>query len=141
MKKYKGLSVIGYSIVVVILIAIGMIISAPFIIEQNQPQNKNNEKHEYDNPELRDERISERTDEQRDYVRNEDYVSRNELNDLESRINHKIDSISMPANTTENITDKYICSIEGGVDADGNVVPINSNNPPSKIVFVCEYRR
>jgi len=46
-------------------------------------------------------------------------------------------------------TDKYICSIEGKVDENGNIIPVNSSDndiynqvklgAAQRFVFVCEY--
>ena len=92
MKKRKALSAMGYAIMVVILIAIGMIVSAPFIIEQNQPEQSARTKHE------------DRTSEEREEIEeinpviysehgNKDFVSREEINNIENRINLRIESI------------------------------------------------
>ncbi len=58
--------------------------------------------------------------------------SNDNIEEVERRLNARIDEIS---------NDKYICTIEGGLNDDGIVVPIDSNNPPAKFVFVCEYKK
>ena len=60
------------------------------------------------------------------------------LNLIESR---QSKTSTMPQQST---SDKYVCEIEGNVDADGNVTPIDNMSMNEvrkrKIVFVCEYR-
>lgn len=139
MKKRKALSAMGYAIMVVILIAIGMIVSAPFIIEQNQPEQSARTKHEDRTSEEREE-IEEINPVINSELGNKDFVSREEINNIENRINLRIESIERNFRRG-NLSDKYICSIEGGLNEAGIVVPIDPNNPPAKFVFACEYRR
>ena len=141
MNKKTAMSPMGYAIVTVILIAIGMIITAPMIIEN---QNKDNHEQNYNKNKI--ERKIEEEISQEDYDRSESRNSYYEdaLRELENRLNNKIENLSR--NTEKNskivVSDKYICSIEGGYDEQsGVVVPINPENPPAKFVFVCEYKK
>lgn len=144
MKNKKAMSTIGYAIVCVIILGIIMIISAPMIIDSNK--NKNNP----DNPSNQEESS--------DY---EPYSSDNsdinvveEMQNIESRLNSRISDIearqnNQPqqnySNSSAPVTNKYVCSMEGTLDRDNNVIPLNSQQPSAnlqnqKIVFVCEYR-
>ena len=118
MKRKNAMSAIGYAIVTVILIAFGMIISAPMITEKYQSNNRAVEK---------------------TYNNNSNYNNNYDVRSLEDRINSlssRIDSLS-----SKSVSDKYVCSIEGGLNEDGVVVPIDPNNPPAKFIFSCEYRK
>lgn len=149
MKNKKAMSTIGYAIICVIILGIIMIISAPMIIDSNK--NKNNP----NNPPNQEEN--------RDY---EPYSSDNsninvveEMQNIESRLNSRISDIearqnnqpqqnfsnNYSSNNNSEITNKYICTMEGTLDKDNNVIPLNSQQPSTslqnqKIVFVCEFR-
>lgn len=149
MKNKKAMSTIGYAIVSVIILGIIMIISAPMIIDSNK--NKNNP----NNPPNQEESS--------DY---EPYSSDNsninvveEMQNIESRLNSRISDIearqnnqpqqnysnNYSSNNNSEITNKYICTMEGTLDKDNNVIPLNSQQPSTslqnqKIVFVCEFR-
>ena len=149
MKNKKAMSTIGYAIICVIILGIIMIISAPMIIDSNK--NKNNP----NNPPNQEENS--------DY---EPYSSDNsninvveEMQNIESRLNSRISDIearqnnqpqqnysnNYSSNNNSEITNKYICTMEGTLDKDNNVIPLNSQQPSTslqnqKIVFVCEFR-
>ena len=145
MNRKKAMTTMGYAIVSVIVLGIIMIISAPMIINGNK--NKNNA----DSQEYQEDR--------RDYDkyssddRSVDVVA--EMQNIESRLNSRINDIearqnnqsqqNYSNNNNSNVTNKYVCSMEGTLDSDNNVIPLNSQQPSSslqnqKIVFVCEYR-
>ena len=77
-----------------------------------------------------------------------------EMQNIESRLNSRISDIearqnNQPqqnySNSSAPVTNKYVCSMEGTLDRDNNVIPLNSQQPSAnlqnqKIVFVCEYR-
>ena len=142
------MSAIGYAIICVIILGIIMIISAPMIIDSNKNKNNPNNKPNQE--------------ESHDY---EPYSSDNnninvveEMQNIESRLNSRISDLearqnSQPqqnysnnySNNNSEITNKYICSMEGTLDKDNNVIPLNSQQPSTslqnqKIVFVCEYK-
>lgn len=149
MKNKKAMSTIGYAIVSVIILGVIMIISAPMIIDSNK--NKNNP----NNPPNQEESSN-----------YEPYSSDNsninvveEMQNIESRLNSRISDIearqnnqpqqnysnNYSSNNNSEITNKYICTMEGTLDKDNNVIPLNSQQPSTslqnqKIVFVCEFR-
>lgn len=145
MNRKKAMTTMGYAIVSVIVLGIIMIISAPMIINSNK--NKNNA----DNQEYQEDR--------RDY---DQYSSDNrsvdvvaEMQNIESRLNSRINDIetrqnnqsqqNYSNNNNSTVTNKYVCSMEGTLDRDNNVIPLDTQQPSTslqnqKIVFVCEYR-
>ena len=110
-----------------------MIISAPMMVEKYNGNN-NSEKSSY----------SQKYEEdysRRDYDNHGSNGTYDEIKALENRLNSRIDSLSQNMNNSgTTISNKYICTIEGGLDVNGIVVPINTSNPPAKFVFACEYR-
>ena len=117
--KSNAMSPIGYVIALIIFIGVGMIISAPFIVDNSDSNNK----------EL--ENIN------RNYER-----SFNNINDFETKINNKIENIENQLNSLQEInskSNKYTCTIEGKVDENGDIVPLDSVLGNKKFVFVCEY--
>ena len=62
------------------------------------------------------------------------------INDAESRINTKINSLEQSINQMKSSAPgKYVCSLEGIVDDHGNVTPAKGNIPPSQsVVLVCQ---
>lgn len=146
LNKKSAMSTMGYAIVLVIILGIGMILSAPMMMGKYKGDKKNidnNQEQNYDGRQNYDERVN-------------DYQSSSsdgdvavELRNLESRINSRISDLEarQAQNTSvqnQNVSDKFICSLEGNVDADGNVISIEGKSMDevkrSKIVFVCEYR-
>lgn len=146
LNKKSAMSTMGYAIVLVIILGIVMILSAPMIMGKYKGDKKNidnNQEQNYDDRQNYDERVN-------------DYQSSSsdgdvavELRNLESRINSRISDLEarQAQNTSvqnQNVSDKFICSLEGNVDADGNVISIEGKSMDevkrSKMVFVCEYR-
>ena len=144
--KKSAMSTMGYAIVLVIILGIVMILSAPMMMGKYKGDKKNidnNQEQNYDGRQNYDERVN-------------DYQSSSsdgdvavELRNLESRINSRISDLEarQAQNTSvqnQNVSDKFICSLEGNVDADGNVISIEGKSMDevkrSKMVFVCEYR-
>lgn len=128
MNRKSALSTIGYAIVLVIILGVVMIISAPMMADKYKDKpvkndiNKNVDTNQINIDEL------------------------NQIQETENRINSRLSSIEQRQNEIENsnnISDKYICSIEGTVDEQGSIIEINSQSDVKnqKIVFVCEYRR
>lgn len=118
-KKLNAMSPMGYVIALIIFIGIAMIISAPFIVDSSENNNK-----EIENI-------------NRNYER-----SFNNFSDLEANINRRLDNIENRLNSiqkTETNSNKYTCTIEGTVDENGNIVPIENVSGNKKFVFVCEY--
>ena len=146
LNKKSAMSTMGYAIVLVIILGIVMILSAPMMMGKYKGDKKNidnNQEQNYDGRQKYDERVN-------------DYQSSSsdgdvavELRNLESRINSRISDLEarQAQNTSvqnQNVSDKFICSLEGNVDADGNVISIEGKSMDevkrSKMVFVCEYR-
>lgn len=146
LNKKSAMSTMGYAIVLVIILGIVMILSAPMMMGKYKGDKKNidnNQEQDYDGRQNYDERVN-------------DYQSSSsdgdvavELRNLESRINSRISDLEarQAQNTSvqnQNVSDKFICSLEGNVDADGNVISIEGKSMDevkrSKMVFVCEYR-
>ena len=146
LNKKSAMSTMGYAIVLVIILGIVMILSAPMMMGKYKGDKKNidnNQEQNYDDRQNYDERVN-------------DYQSSSsdgdvavELRNLESRINSRISDLEarQAQNTSvqnQNVSDKFICSLEGNVDADGNVISIEGKSMDEvkrgKMVFVCEYR-
>lgn len=146
LNKKSAMSTMGYAIVLVIILGIVMILSAPMMMGKYKGDKKNvdnNQEQNYDDRQNYDGRVN-------------DYQSSSsdgdvavELRNLESRINSRISDLEarQAQNTSvqnQNVSDKFICSLEGNVDADGNVISIEGKSMDevkrSKMVFVCEYR-
>lgn len=131
MRKKFAMSAMGYGIVSVIVLGIIMIISAPMIVnnskrEKTQTPNENIENIDPQPP--------------ANTSNNFDY---SELQNLEERLNARIDSLetrqnSQPAPSSSN---NYLCTMEGALDASGEVIPLESPNRTDKIVFVCQYNQ
>ncbi len=144
MTKRKALSTMGYAIVLVIILGIVMIISAPMMMNNIKKGKNFDQNDNYSSRRDRDDR--ENFDEQKDY-RPSDDVSM-QLRMIEERMNARLDSMEarqvQRPTSTQSVSDKYVCEIEGNVDADGNVTPIDNMSMDEvkkrKIVFVCEYR-
>ena len=144
MTKKSAMSTMGYAIVLVIILGIVMIVSAPMMMN-NMKRDKNSAQDDiYNSKRNRDNR--ENIDEQRDYRPEED-MSR-QLRMIEERMNTRLDALEsrqvQRPTSAQSASDKYVCEIEGNVDADGNVIPIDNMSMDEvrrrKIVFVCEYR-
>lgn len=152
LNKKSAMSTMGYAIVLVIILGIVMILSAPMLMGKYKGDKKNHDNNQEQNYDDRRD-----YDGRRDYNNDEnDYQSSSpdsdvtvELRNLESRINSRISDLEarQAQNSSvqnQNISDKFVCSLEGNVDADGNVLSIEGKSMDevkrSKMVFVCEYR-
>jgi len=130
-------SPISYAIIFVLFAAFVMIFSSPMIVRNYKDATPNRSESAYTNSVQKSDEIS-----QSRYIEgNED----TDIVELERRFNRRLDDIERRTNQNQiyskQISDKYICSIEGGLNEDGVVVPIDPENPPAKFVFACEYRR
>lgn len=115
--KYYGLSTMGYVIATFILIGVVMIFSAPMLL---------------------------------DSLENDEKSKASVTKDLYSELNLKVDKsnkdfdrrlevLEQNLQNQESIFDKYICTIEGTLNAAGDVVPIDEG--AERFVFVCEYKK
>lgn len=165
MGKNLGMSNLGYAIILVIIVAIVMIISAPMIVNSNKNKdvNSNNisdnkDMSNYDKDKLNNSGNDNNMPEDRNNNENsnmDEVATTSSMRDLEQRVNSRIDGVEIrlndfinnmqsqtkPANTSEN----YVCSIEGRLDANNNVVPIDNQQSSvdvksQKLVFVCQYK-
>ena len=143
--KRTGLSTMGYAIVLVIILGVVMIISAPMMADKYNNDKKEQEQQQ-DNS---DTELSET----RDYYENTLINITDEIHNIENRLTSRIDDLEMRQNQMQQstsappsepvVSDKYICVIEGVKNEYGNTVPLNPDMDISsqRIVFVCEYRR
>lgn len=148
MSKKRAMSTMGYAIVLVIILGVVMIISAPMMIDKYKKGNNS----QYDNYVQSSEDQSKylpnnRAENQETPRENSDELF-NQLRIMEDRINTRLEYLESRQNqnsdSSQSSSDKYVCEIEGNVDADGNVTPIDNMSMNEvrkrKIVFVCEYR-
>ena len=148
MSKKRAMSTMGYAIVLVIILGVAMIISAPMMIDKYKKGNNS----QYDNYVQSSEDQSKylpnnRVENQENTRENSDELF-NQLRIMEDRINTRLEYLESRQNqnsdSSQSSSDKYVCEIEGNVDADGNVTPIDNMSMNEvrkrKIVFVCEYR-
>ena len=148
MSKKRAMSTMGYAIVLVIILGVVMIISAPMMIDKYKKGNNS----QYDNYVQSSEDQSKylpnnRVENQENIRENSDELF-NQLRIMEDRINTRLEYLESRQNqnsgSSQSSSDKYVCEIEGNVDADGNVTPIDNMSMNEvrkrKIVFVCEYR-
>lgn len=166
MGKNFGMSNLGYAIILVIIVAIVMIISAPMIVNSNKNKdvNSNNisdnkDMSNYDKDKLdnsgNDNNMPEDRRNNNENSNMDEVATTSSLRDLEQRLNSRIDSVELRLNDfinnmqsqtkSSNTSENYVCSIEGRLDANNNVVPIdtpqNSVDVKSqKLVFVCQYK-
>lgn len=119
MNKKLAMSTIGYAIILVIILGVVMIISAPMLADKYKTENKPKP---FEQPE----------------ISHSDY---SELRELENRLSTRIDELERHQSYTNDNSYKYICKIEGNLDDSGIVVPFDNSNPDGKIVFVCEYKK
>ena len=110
MGKRNAISALGYGIIAVIMVAMGIIISTPMMA------NKYKDKQHEPAIELSSTELLEK------------------MQNMESRINSRIDSLEQPD------SNRYVCKIEGYIDEFGNTVSIEENQNYDKFVFVCEYK-
>lgn len=123
MNKKFAMSTIGYAIVLVIILGVIMIISAPMLADKYKADNKQTP--QPPQPTFEQPQTS--------------HYEYSELKELENRLSSRIDELER--RQTSSYTNKYICNIEGNLDDSGLVVPFDNSNPDSKIVFVCEYKK
>jgi len=123
MNKKSAMSAMGYAIVAVIVLGIIMIVSAPMLVNNVKEEKKPEPEYNYEKKEIPQDN--------------------SELKAIEQRLSMRIDDLERrQANRQENtVTDKFVCSLEGKLDGNGEVVPVDIYDRTSKIVFVCEYRQ
>ena len=146
MKKFNAMSTMGYAIVCVIILGIIMIVSAPMLVkdvDKNKSLDKKTEEYtHYEEPK--------RYESENNY--SYDITNSDEYRELENRLMSRINDLESQLQNNSNANysqqheiktnDNYLCSVEGVVDSNGNVSPINGPYllQSQKIVFVCEYK-
>lgn len=166
MGKNFGMSNLGYAIILVIIVGIVMIISTPMIVNsvKNKDRNlnnisDNNDMSNYDKDKFDNHENNNNMQEDRDYNneerKSEEAATILSMRDVEQRLNSRIDSLETRLNDfinntqsqvkSSNNTDTFVCSIEGKLDANNNVVPIDNQQNSAdvkaqKFVFVCQYK-
>ncbi len=149
MNKKSALSSMGYAIVLVIILGIGMIISAPMLANKYKDDAKDAKNN--NNQQLAETSASRNGN---NLTNDGEFINiTEEMHNIERRLSSRINDLEMRQNDLESstsedyaqpeISDKYICEIEGVKNEYGNTVPINDETDIStqKIVFVCEYRQ
>ncbi len=161
MQKKYAMSNMGYAIVLVIILGVFMIISAPMIMDNYKNDNKNTQNNENSYESSQNDDYDEREDRHgRDrrhevYNRSEMVNLMDEIRNLENRFDSRLNELeagqreirenSYNSSETNTVSDKFVCSIEGSVDSDGNFVSLDNRAAvqdikKQKIVFVCEYK-
>lgn len=127
MKRKNALSVLGYIIILVIILGFMMIASAPVLVGKYSTQYQENHK---ENNRVNNQipNRQEQIKKQLSYDTNREYMR--EIEHLRSRI----DTLE------DNVSDRYICKIEGYTDADGNELSLSQRDYAQKFIFVCEYK-
>jgi hypothetical protein len=129
MNKYFAISTIGYAIIIVIVLAIAMIISTPMLF--NDLNKKDKDENPIQNP------ISNQI---QSPVQNQFQGEDNtKIQEVEERLSSRINELEQVV-SSKDARNKYICTMEGNLDENGIVVPLDSSSD-RKIVFVCEYRK
>ena len=115
MDKKSAMSAMGYAIVSVIVLALVMIISAPMLVNNGKEvKNTNSE------PVVQ-------------YETQDD----SQLKSIEERLSSRIDNLER----RETVSNRYVCSIEGKVDENGEVITVECSGSSGNFVFVCEYKQ
>ena len=148
MSKKRAMSTMGYAIVLVIILGVVMIISAPMMIDKYKKGNNSQYDNYVQNSEDQSKYLPNNRAENQENTRENSDELFNQLRIMEDRINTRIEYLESRQNqnsgSSQSSSDKYVCEIEGNVDADGNVTPIDNMSMNEvrkrKIVFVCEYR-
>ena len=160
MNKRYGMSPIGYAIATVILIGIVMIFSTPMIIDsydvsKKNNNNNNNNSSNYVPPSAPPVSQPSAYNNENTNSNSQDYIDvTRKLGEIEERLTMRIADLEQRQNNitqtssqeqSSSVSDKYVCSIEGLLADNGDVVPLNDshieNTTAKKFVFVCEYKK
>lgn len=156
MGKKLAMSALGYAIILVIILGVVMIISAPMMADKFKNKEHNNLQESISdnsrrNPERDEVYDSSSSRPVKDYRGGGSESFYDEMRNIERRMNSRIDNLEMRQRDIQNyqnnktsVSNKYVCTIEGTLDASNNVVPLDGQNSSDiksqKLVFVCEYR-
>lgn len=162
MQKRNAMSNMGYAIISVIVLGVIMIISTPMIIDSYKVGNKDNSQ----NPSEESQNIDERRARDReDYNNSIGNVTERDILDMSNKIKRIESDFDLRIRELERnqrealgnnssgqtqgsereMSDKFVCTIEGNLDAEGNIIPLDSKSVmqsgrKQKIVFVCDYK-
>lgn len=162
MQKRNAMSNMGYAIISVIVLGVIMIISTPMIIDSYKIGNKDNSQ----NPSEESQNIDERRARDReDYNNSIGNVTERDILDMSNKIRRIESDFDLRIRELERnqrealgnnssgqtqgsereMSDKFVCTIEGNLDAEGNIIPLDSKSVmqsgrKQKIVFVCDYK-
>lgn len=162
MQKRNAMSNMGYAIISVIVLGVIMIISTPMIIDSYKVGNKDNSQ----NPSEESQNIDERRARDReDYNNSIGNVTERDILDMSNKIRRIESDFDLRIRELERnqrealgnnssgqtqgsereMSDKFVCTIEGNLDAEGNIIPLDSKSViqsgrKQKIVFVCDYK-
>lgn len=161
MQKRNAMSNMGYAIISVIVLGVIMIISTPMIIDSYKVGNKDNPQNPSDYQNREERHFRDRNDynnsvgnvTERDVLDMRNKIRRIEI-DFDSRIRElelnqrealSNNSSEQTQSSKGEISDKFVCTIEGNLDAEGNLIPLDSksvmkSDKKQKIVFVCDYK-
>lgn len=145
--KKRAMSNLGYAIVLVIILGIVMIVSAPMLVNKQKAKFSSPNNNYQGNIDYSESSAVSGAN----YSENNENSSTSfdELRAFEDRINSRLNDIEIrqqqnQSSNSKTISNKYVCSIEGMVDANNNVISVEGQSSEDlkkqKIVFVCEYR-
>ena len=111
------MSAVGYAIILVIILGVVMIISAPMMANKY----KNND-------EIKK-------------TQNSFFDAEYEIRRVEENLTQRIEALENAGGRTySNISDKYVCTMEKNPSDYGNLQQIDGGADPKKFVFICEYK-
>lgn len=162
MQKRNAMSNMGYAIISVIVLGVIMIISTPMIIDSYKVGNKDNSQNPSEESQNIDER---RVRDREDYNNSIGNVTERDILDMSNKIRRIESDFDLRIRELERnqrealgnnssgqtqgsereMSDKFVCTIEGNLDAEGNIIPLDSKSVmqsgrKQKIVFVCDYK-
>lgn len=147
MDKKLGMTAVGYAIVCVIILGIVMIISAPMMANKYKDKTQNTEQYNDDHAsgETEAPAPADSGDNSSSYNDSNDKIYE-ELRNLENRMDSRMANLEQRQNSAPapaSVSDRYVCTIEGVMDENHNVVQIDKNTDikNQKIIFACEYHR
>lgn len=151
MGKKLAMSALGYAIVLVIILGVVMIISAPMMADKFKNKEHNSQQERVSDNSPGSPEHNDVYEPVQDYKGESSYAFSEEMRNLEMRMNSRINDLEMRQRDIQNyqnnktsVSNKYVCTIEGTLDVSNNVVPIDTQNSSDiksqKLVFVCEYR-
>lgn len=163
MSKKFAMSAVGYAIVMVIVLGVVMIISAPMMADKYKNKNANPDtgNNNYNqvsgvHPVSSPVPSSSVPSSNGDYNMSEQNYAdiSSELRHMEQRFESRINDIERNQqeimnnahNSNSSVSDRYVCSIEGYLNENNDVVPIDNQTTSQdisnkKFVFVCEYKQ